>query len=76
MIDRDFVGRVEHRRQSAADGACVARKAQGGKRLFPRRLKMQRGDLGEVEREAGRFGFSLWKAAEMPANNLSLIFAA
>jgi len=33
-------------------------------------------DLGEVEREAGRFGFSLWKAAEMPANNLSLIFAA
>ena len=33
-------------------------------------------DLGEVEREAGRFGFSLRKAVEMPANNLSLIFAA
>jgi cyclopropane fatty-acyl-phospholipid synthase-like methyltransferase len=33
-------------------------------------------DVGDVEREAGRFGFSLLKAVEMPANNFSLIFAA
>lgn len=33
-------------------------------------------DLADVGREAGRFGFSLRKAVEMPANNLSLIFAA
>jgi len=32
-------------------------------------------DIGDVEREAGRFGFSLRKTVEMPANNLSLIFA-
>jgi cyclopropane fatty-acyl-phospholipid synthase-like methyltransferase len=33
-------------------------------------------DVGDVEREAGRWGFSLRKAVEMPANNLSLVFAA
>ena len=33
-------------------------------------------DVGEVEREAGRFGFTLREAIEMPANNLSLVFAA
>jgi cyclopropane fatty-acyl-phospholipid synthase-like methyltransferase len=33
-------------------------------------------DVGDVEREAGRFGFSLLRAVEMPANNFSLIFAA
>lgn len=33
-------------------------------------------DLRDIEREAGRHGFSLQKAMEMPANNLSLIFAA
>lgn len=33
-------------------------------------------DLGEVESEAGRCAFSLWKVIEMPANNLSLVFTA
>lgn len=33
-------------------------------------------DVGEVSREAGRFGFVLREATEMPANNLSLVFAA
>ena len=33
-------------------------------------------DLGEVEGVATRFGFSLRKVLEMPANNLSLVFAA
>jgi cyclopropane fatty-acyl-phospholipid synthase-like methyltransferase len=33
-------------------------------------------DLGEVECEAGHAGFSLRKVVEMPANNLSLVFAA
>ena len=32
-------------------------------------------DLGEVEREAARHGFSLRESVEMPANNLSLVFA-
>ena len=32
-------------------------------------------DLGEVEREAGRHGFSLREIVEMPANNLSVVFA-
>ncbi len=31
--------------------------------------------IGDVEREAGRFGFFLRKTIEMPANNLSLVFA-
>jgi cyclopropane fatty-acyl-phospholipid synthase-like methyltransferase len=31
-------------------------------------------DLGEVERQAGRHGFSLRETVEMPANNLSLVF--
>jgi cyclopropane fatty-acyl-phospholipid synthase-like methyltransferase len=31
-------------------------------------------DLGDVEREAARHGFSLQETVEMPANNLSVIF--
>ena len=32
-------------------------------------------DQGEVEREAARHGFALREVVEMPANNLSLVFA-
>jgi cyclopropane fatty-acyl-phospholipid synthase-like methyltransferase len=33
-------------------------------------------DVADVERAAARFGFSLNRMVEMPANNLSLVFAA